>query len=675
MGVVSILLRRPGSPPQTLGATTESGVWPEEVQTQHGPGGAEQARFILRRNPGIDWPDLLPFTPVVIYDDGVVSWTGRIQETPTQRGGADDQLEVVCEGWQAHLSDDAHRPLYVHNDLADWRDMRAAGANPATSTGAFVVSNGDGRVTVSVPNGTTATLGARGGVFFDAGPGNTIASVVLTYFGGGLANFSLLGAASDSGAGALTDTYTIDASPIATGATTVTTTLTTPRRYFMVYMECVTATTNVAADSAWVTIADAVVASSTSYIAANASNLKASSVLAGELSRAPLLNQSATEITTTSFSIPHVPLRVATPREFDDAMNGYHLYQLKVQDDPAGGAPRLRYRPIPTTPTLIARVGAGIEFADASRNDGGDIYNRVLVEYTDAAGNQAYAERSTQASFPTPAAVTFANPSFAVDTANWVPSLGSITRDAVVFDSTPASGRLTSNASGQASVVYGSVFGTIVGRRYRLTCRVRGNLGTETLQLRTIGTGGFYTADSGPSALSSSFATFALEFVANDTFASIEVNITGAATATVGYIDTFAVTTSQANIVDRIGFTRTKILTTGARLTAAAANQIGDVFLLAHQASPLRGTLRVTGPAIRTLIGDAPVSPALLGRYVGDAVLIVEGDPDTGAQGRVGIVAAADVDHNGATAAVAIDSRKDFLDAIAARFSVYQGGG
>ena len=674
MGLVSISIRRPGGAPQTLGATLESGVWPEDVQTQHGPGGAEQARFVLRRNPGVDWPDLLPFTPVTIYDDGAVSWTGRIQETPTQRGGSDDKLEVVCEGWQAHLSDDAHRPLYLHNDLTDWRDMRAGGANPATSTGAFTVANSDGRITIAVPNGTTATLGARGGVFFDAGPGNTIAAFTLTYFGGGLANFSLLAAASDAGSGALTDLYTIDASPIATGTTTVTTALTTPRRYVMVYMECVTATTNVVTDTAWVTIADAIVASNSSYIVANVSDLHASSVIAAQLARAPLLNQSATEITATVFDIPHLPIRVATPREFIDAVNAYHLYQVKVQDDAAGGAPRLRFRPIPTTPTLIARVGAGIEFADASRNDGGDIYNRVLVEYTDASGNDTYADRSTiDTATSAPFGASIPNPTFATNTAGW--GNGTIqgtawVRDTVTFQSSPASGSF-SPALASPDVTTTSLTGLIVGRRYRVTVWLRSTLSTYVQALVTDTTGNVTWGGVSPT-LTSTFTQYTFEFVAQATSGLFGLVLLFGGNV---WLDSWSIATSQSTIPDRIGFTRTKILTTGSRLIAAAANQIGDVFLLAHQTSPLRGSLSVRGPAIHTLIGDAPVSPSLLGRYVGDAILITEGDPDTSAQGRVGIVAAVDHDHAAGTATIAIDSRKDFLDALLSRFSVFQGGG
>lgn len=704
MGKPTIYLRSTAAPFEQLGSGTLSGVRPENVQTQHGPNGAEQASFDLRRDPSVDWPDLVPFTPVVIYDEGLVSWTGRIQETPTMRGGVDDKLSVVCEGWQAHLSDDALQLRPVVNDLAAWKDARsvgsvgAAGVNLATWTGAYDVTVGDGLASISCTRG--AAINTLGGIILDAGAGRTFAQLAVTWIGGGIANLDLRCAGGDI-LGTLTETSVLDATPIITTVASGTFTFATARRYVYIYAAATAAVA--AADTGWVQILTAIAYSSSSYASGGASILKASTVIGLALPSAPLVNQSTTDISTTTFNLPTFDGPIATVRDYIEAPNAYHGYDWKLVDDPAGGAPRLRFRARPTVPILLARVGAGLEFADASRNDGGEIYNRCIVHYTDAAGNDAYADRTTALALGasgiydvTSTVSAGTNPGF--ETAGGPPAagwgiglgIGNITRDVGVFDTGVASGLASSNGVNEINV-YTTVTGLSAGRSYKVQYRVRANAAwlAGTVFAKAVdatitdpvfvGSSVTTTTDSFTNAIGAAFTTRSFQFTA-PLARSVRLFWYGYAPGTVTaaanimYLDNVTLLEAKPTIPDRQSFTRTFILETGSRLTAAAANQLGDAFLLVHQSSPFRGSIAIVGDALRDIASGQAIPVGLLGRYVGDPILITEGDPDTSAQGRVGIIAAVSVDHAANTAQLSIDSRRDYLDVLTQRFKLFQGG-
>lgn len=680
-------------PFEQLGSGLLSGVWPENVQAQFGPFGLEQASWTLHRDPAREWPDMLPYTPFVLHDDGLLSGTGRLQETPTQRGGTDDRIDVVCEGWLAHLNDDAYRARYVNNDLNSWVNARALQVNPAVWLPTFQVDTGQGAVTIGTATG--AALNTLGGIAIDAGPGRTWKKIAILWYGSGSANMDLRVAGGDT-VGALTETFTPDPTPIATIATGAVVTFATPRRFAYIYA----AATGAVAAGAWVNIVNAIAFSESAFDSGGFSVLKASDVVSRALKFAPLLNQGTGEIAATSFNIPHFDGPYATPREVIEAANAFHAYQVKVQDDPAGGQPRLRFRAVPTVPTILARVGAGIEFSDASRNDGGDIYNRAVVNYTDAAGNEAQADRSTvdalaaSARFDTLSAFQAPNPSFDVDvTTNWVTVDGTKVRDTGTFDTTPASMRMVSSVAGAASQSATFVASSALrpGKPYRFQFRARraaANVAAGTTlsaQLSITDSGGATRTVAMSPTLTTASTTFT-SVTGTVTFSQAEIDniaagfqvqiVSGGNTVSVDgwYVDSLYIFEALPTIPDRQGFIRTRILTTGARLTSAGANQIADIWLLTHQVSPLRGSLRVTGAALQDLQSGFGIPIGLLGSKVGDCILLTEGDPDTSAQGRVGIIAGVTIDYAANTADIQIDSRADFLDALLARFSVFQAG-
>src|SRR5262245_7089658 len=105
---VWVVAAPPGGVVTQIGSDHARGVWVEGVSWERSLAdhGALRAQFTLQRRPELEWPDLQPFTPITIYKGGSVAWSGRVQETPTIRG-RENLITVQCEGWAAHLKDDA----------------------------------------------------------------------------------------------------------------------------------------------------------------------------------------------------------------------------------------------------------------------------------------------------------------------------------------------------------------------------------------------------------------------------------------------------------------------------------------------------------------------------------------------------------------------------------------
>jgi hypothetical protein len=685
-----IIATPPGGTITQIGSDYARGVWVEDASWEHSivDHGALRAQFTLRRVPERDWPDLQPFTPIGIMKSGAVAWTGRVQETPTMRG-MENMITVQCEGWPMHLKDDALQKLFVHNDMTAWVDARTKNVSAASwRPNGYEVDVGSGAIRIGV-----ATVGGAdtlGGVVFDAGPFSTIKSAVVTYIGGGVANLDLRIAGTDGSAGgALADVANLDPTPIATATTTVVNVFPTAHRFVHIYARSVAAVA--AGDTAWVSISNIILfADDTAYRAGAVSVLSASQIIAAALPYAPKVSQSTTGITTTSFGIPHFTGPATAPADYIDAANAYHLYQWFLKDDAAGGPPSLVFQPIPTSPTLVANVGgASIVFEDASRNDGGDIYNRVLVDYTDASGNAALEERTSGALgtaiadpdivFDTISTIQPPNPSFTVDVSGWGAGAGFPTRDTVVFDSSPASGRMDSSASGLMSIQT-SITGLKPGRTYLLQLVVRKNAAwlagsvTSRVYANVIG-GTLLAGDTLTTAIPSVFTMHTYTFTA-PTSGLVIYALEGSGltvSADILYLDSMLILEARPTIVDRQNFIRTRVLSTSSRLTAAAADQIGDVFLQAHRFTPLRGTLTVQGAALRTLQGDVPIPAHLIARQLGAAVLINETDPDLGIIGRIGNISNVAYNEADDTAVIAVDTRKDFIDALLARLAVFTG--
>lgn len=113
------------------------------------------------------------------------------------------------------------------------------------------------------------------------------------------------------------------------------------------------------------------------------------------------------------------------------------------------------------------------------------------------------------------------------------------------------------------------------------------------------------------------------------------------------------------------GFTRTKIIEVRSKLSSAAATQIAQTYLDSATSAPLKGTVTAKGYITRYTDG-ARIPVGCL--QAGDVLLLGnESDPETGAKGRMGQIAAVTYNHDDLSAQITLDSRKNYLDNLLAR--------
>jgi hypothetical protein len=244
---------------QVVGRGALRGITPTVTSVAADSWGSSRLEMTLKRDPGVAWPDLSAFADVDYLRDGILVWSGRIREAPTR--GARDQYEIAvsCEGWQAHLDDNLYHPFYASIDQGAWRDLRDYLTTDLTAfVAAYQVSNTDGGITISLPKGSTITAYTKGGVMFDAGPGQTVQRLagVVTH--------------GDWDGTATLYTAAGDTLPVSTGSATTlrnlgaaagtsiafSTTFATPRRYVILFADQSGAA---ATDASWLRI-DSIIA-------------------------------------------------------------------------------------------------------------------------------------------------------------------------------------------------------------------------------------------------------------------------------------------------------------------------------------------------------------------------------------------------------------------------------
>lgn len=374
---------------QVLGRGLLAGVQPVVTSVQADDWGPARLELTLRRDPTASWPDLLAFTDVDYYRDGVLVWSGRIRDAPT-RGRRDAyEIAVSCEGWRAHLDDDIYRPLYVNADQGAWRDVRdLLSTNLTYFTAAWQVSNTDGAITISVPKDHAHGAFKGGGVLFDAGPDATVQRIAGTVSHGDWeGTATLYVAASDTlpvSTGGATSLRNLSASSGA--AVAFSSTLGTPRRYVLVFADQSASTTN---DENWLRLDSLLVAASTAYESGGASALGADDIAVDALSIAPLLAQDTSRISAGTFTIPHyAPDQHITPREAIDAANAYEGWRALVDRDR-----RLTFAPYPAA----AEIETLADLDDAAPTSVDDVYTRAVLSTTDGAAVAITADRATTA--------------------------------------------------------------------------------------------------------------------------------------------------------------------------------------------------------------------------------------------------------------------------------------
>ena len=137
------------------------------------------------------------------------------------------------------------------------------------------------------------------------------------------------------------------------------------------------------------------------------------------------------------------------------------------------------------------------------------------------------------------------------------------------------------------------------------------------------------------------------------------------------YFDSITVGVSRSTMPDRRGFTRTKRLRLEASTTETAAAQIADVFLGAHMSTPLKGDLTVTNGGVRDYFSGAALHPSQLLLKTSEIMHFSNRiNPDSGAYGRDGVIAAVSYDHSNQSAQVSIDNQRNRFEKFLSRLAV-----
>jgi len=378
---------------QRLESAYQLEVVPESISHSHEmPGGPSTLSFSLKRDTRIPWPDLTPFTPVSCKIGGVECWSGRIMQTPTNRGDS-SEIQVSAQGYWGHLMDDPIDRLWVMQDLSRFTNTAANSSAPVANYQGTVPDIGNGVIVLPAPQSSAAVTNRGVSVTFDAGPNNLIKKAVTVFrqFGApGSASWVLYARISNSldgiGGGTLNDAT--QTNPAENTQYTLSPSHGTGGRYLHLFWYWGGATLAALAADLGCRVESVKIFTDSADESGGASILKASTVISEALAAggdSDFINTSDTSlITTTSYSIPEYSTNGRrSAQDVITDVNAYHAYQTYLTSE---ALPRLVYRAVPTTPTYIVNDADGYTFQDAGVNDASEIYNRVRYRYTNGDG-------------------------------------------------------------------------------------------------------------------------------------------------------------------------------------------------------------------------------------------------------------------------------------------------
>jgi hypothetical protein len=657
---------------ETCGADRAISVDPESLQMSANEWGPDKAAFDLHRSPVAIWPDIGAFSPVEIEVGGVVVWEGRTGETPT-RAGAEQVINVQCDGWQYQLDDDVYQRCYVHSKLTDWKDMRSSpAANLVKFTSAQQVQAGQGSIVLSFPKETTAGEGTTVGVLLDLGPGGLAKRVVVTLRGTTFptGDYNIACRAADS-VGGIPGTPGVECYEAWTGdpgslSGVQAGTFSTACRYvaiFIVNTKTVTRPTDHT-----ITVTAASIFSDTAFESGNASILHASTVVQDALEKATLLlSDDFSQIEATSFAISDFMLgKMTTPREAIEAANAYHNWVAKLLT-----GRRLSFSERPTDALLEIGAWSGADLQDTSANSGAEIYTRAIVEANGADGTPLVVVRTAQqqpgvlpTTIETPGPE---NPSFATDTASWS-TPGSLTRntEAGKYHSAPGCGDW-----GGGELIEACAGAFIAGITYRLAAMLNIAVGQQVkLEVRA--------GKESPSATiagTGAYQEVSVIWTPQKNHTGVVLAFLGSVGHTV-YVDDLSTKTITPTLADRRGFRRTKVIQVSSAITPVEGSQIADIFLQSHMTTPFKGSAAISPGGVRTILGGQPVHPSQLLLHTQELLRLSHlTDPDTGGIGRDGTIAEVTYTHKDQKAAVTLDDKRSSFDALLARLAVVQQAG
>ncbi len=671
---------------ETLGVDRYRGVRPEAILPTWNGWGPDSLAFALKRDPTVNHPDIQPFTPLEYAPDGGrVTWAGYTIDAPGS-GASDPQVAVQAQGCQYHTDDDPFAELFSVRDLSAWRDARSfPEARLGPLAAAPTLEAGDGAIRFGWPKGAAMTDATHVGVILDLGPGSRARYLAFDYDSENMAGngaFRLYSRGMDT-ADPLPPEPSIRWDEIASLAFATAPAagnqqggIATPRRYVAILLAN---TFNGTAQLDHIVRLTAIrVYGDPAYQSAGQSALKSSHVLAVALARAPLLDPSTDDIAVPGFVMPAFgdPQTEATGREYMERANSYLGWRLKVDH-----RRRLIHQPQPSRPALRVNVGdPGVEFVDTSVNSGRDVYNKITVRGRSGAGDPLeavrYSGHATDTAIDTSAIAQPSNPSATVDTSGWAGTTGGFVRvtDPVKVFSAPASFELAAlnddDAAATTTVTNTSLRdGDLIFFDFRAARRQPGPphhfLAVE-LTLTPSGRRFRIDVDVGDT-----YRRYAVAFRQRgaDTGYTIRAYGKGNRDDLLGVFDDFRIGRLTLTGPDRRGLFRSKVLDVQAPTTREAMEAIGDAYLLQTARAPLRGTLTVTGRAVKQSPGGASIHPGDLGMYTGEIITLADVvEPTTGEKGRNGILAG--VSYQDGVATITLDNARGNFEALLARMAV-----
>jgi hypothetical protein len=410
-GIATLRIKPPGGSWTVVGTDQARGVVPESLSASANEWGPDQLSFSVSRDSRLPWSDLLPFSEVELEVSGSgLCWSGRVSDTNL---GTGNKIDVTCKGWQYALDDVMVTRAWVHQQLADWREITSFPGTLAYisdfANASVLNGRNDGYLAWGVTANTTipiATDGARSGFYLDGGEAGAWKRVVIEWECAGNAagiDTNLYFSDSDPSKWTGSDSGYVVVSGWGASSGTFATTLSTARRYLSLVANNKGNAPWTPAAATWFRVRRALAARDTAYEASNQSDLTANEVFTSLLSGyLPMLSSSTSRITTTSFKIPHLAYigRPVSVRAVVQAANAYHDYLVGVSVDK-----ELFLEQRPTSPAFEVGEWSGATFADAG-DAGDELYNQVTVSGTGVDGRSLSVTRTGTHPILTAAGVT-----------------------------------------------------------------------------------------------------------------------------------------------------------------------------------------------------------------------------------------------------------------------------
>lgn len=685
---------------ETVGADRLRGVRAEGLTATATRWGSDTCRFTLKRQPGGVFPDLSAFTPIEIYNQyGTLVWTGRIKETPSSSGD-EFAIGVEGQGWHYHLDDDVFERVYVHSRLSDWKDARSLLTSHLPTHPAYGQVATDAAITLTIPTGSAMIQNTGVAATIDLGPDSGIRRVVAEVETSANSNGNgpiIIGHDTEAWTEAIgREDYATGASLTSIGAAGVLAgTTTNPHRYVTLLLWRSGANDTASADN-WIKFKSVKLFRDPAHESGNQSILTARDIVRDAVQFAPLLSQDLSLIdpgNTITFPIPDFAMTDdRKPREAMEAANTLHNYTLKVLVDG-----RVKLAPLPDKPLFRVGAWSGADYKDASKNSGEDIYNRSIVKGTGADGAPCkvsrYASQQPDVLLEQLSTPAFPNPSFTTNTSGWTVVGGTFDRLTADFDTSPACAVVWRGLGGvpTSGDVETTLSGTFeAGIVYVIQARIQG-IGAApqvpyVMHLKTSGGAPLtpfateYIVPSSPGGGGTGpWFTKRISFTPGSDLTGVKLRV-AVPILDAGYalgIDSFEIYRSQTVLPDRRTFIRSHVHSMSQAIIPEIAQQIADTFLATHKRTPLKGDITVKGRGgVRRYLGDASVPPSELLIHTGELVhLAHQVDPGSGALGRDAPIDSVTWSEDDDTAAVSLDSQRDNLAALLARYDLVAGNG